>query len=87
MAQIEFKGESVECPICGASFYLSGEELAWWDRHGLHRQKKCPDCRKKARHKRITGDKTEFSSDEEFQRTMDRAKGLIADWERREVRR
>lgn len=82
MSEIEFKGETVECPICNATFYLSGEELAWWDGHGLHRPKKCPDCRRKTRHKRIPGDKTEFGSDEEFERTMAMARGEIARWER-----
>jgi endogenous inhibitor of DNA gyrase (YacG/DUF329 family) len=81
MDEIELRGETAECPICGASFYISAQEAAWFNRKNLHLPRKCPLCRKQSRRRTGTMDKTQFN-DEEFRAAMSRARGEIAKWER-----
>jgi endogenous inhibitor of DNA gyrase (YacG/DUF329 family) len=81
MSEIELRGENIECPICGTTFYLSADQIAWFERKNLHLPRKCPLCRKQARRSTGTIDKTELN-DEEFRSVMSKARGEIARWER-----
>ena len=35
----------IECIICGKTFVFSGGEQKWYQKRGLSRPKRCPDCR------------------------------------------
>ena len=46
----------VKCRACGKTFEMSKEELAWYHEKGFDIPKRCPECRKIRRGKRM-GDK------------------------------
>jgi hypothetical protein len=35
----------LECILCGKTFMFTGGEQKWYQKRGLSRPKRCPDCR------------------------------------------
>jgi NAD-dependent SIR2 family protein deacetylase len=83
MDGIECKGQAIECTECGETFYLSGEEEAWFSKMGFQKPKRCRLCRKQSHRKQvIDGAQT---TDTEFERIMKAAKAEISRWRRLEI--
>ena len=79
MGQIEIKGETVECEICGARFYVSAEQQLRWNQMGVEIRHRCPLCRKEGHRTKKTGYQSRFN-EEDFNRVMRAAKDVIAKW-------
>ena len=79
MDQIEIRGETVECEICGASFYVSAGQQLRWNQMGVEVRHRCPLCRKEGRRTKNIGHQPRFN-EEDFNRVMKAAKDEIAKW-------
>jgi NAD-dependent SIR2 family protein deacetylase len=82
---VEIRGATVECEICGASFYVNAEQQLRWNQMGVEVRRRCPLCRKEGHRTKNIHYESHFN-DEAFNRVMKAAKDEIARWKQKERR-